>query len=137
MENEFLMVFRTEGMGTTIWSPLASGLLSGKYNDGIPEGSRFALSGLDWLKDRWMKEHLLEKVNSLSNLAKETGISLPQLSIAWCMKNPNVTTVILGATNKHQLHENLKSLDVVPRLNEEIMQRIEDIVQTKPVLPEH
>jgi len=137
IENEFLMVFRTEGMGTTIWSPLASGLLSGKYNDGVPEGSRFALSGFDWLKDRWMKEDFLGKTRSLSKLANETGISLPQLSIAWCLKNPNVTTVILGATNKNQLHENLKSLDAVPKLNEEVMQKIEDIVQTKPILPEH
>ncbi len=137
IENEFLMVFRTEGMGTTVWSPLASGLLSGKYNNGVPEGSRFALSGFDWLKDRWMKEDFLGKTRSLSTLANETGISLPQLSIAWCLKNPNVTTVILGATNKNQLHENLKSLDAVPKLNEEVMQKIEDIVQTKPILPEH
>lgn len=137
MENEFLMVFRTEGMGTTIWSPLASGLLSGKYNDGVPEGSRFALAGFDWLKDRWMKEDFLEKVKNLSLLAKELGISLPQLSIVWCLKNPDVTTVILGATKKQQLLENLGSLDVITKLNDEVMQKIEDIMQTKPVLPEH
>ena len=137
MENEFLMVFRTEGMGTTIWSPLASGLLSGKYNNGVPEGSRFALAGFDWLKDRWMKEHFLEKVKSLSELAANLGISLPQLSIAWCIKNPNVSTVILGATKKDQLLENLGSLGIVSKLNDEVMQQIEDIVQTKPVLPEH
>ena len=137
IENEFLMVFRTEGMGTTIWSPLASGLLSGKYNKGVPEGSRFALAGFDWLKDRWMKEDFLKKARALNKLAEEAGISLPQLSIAWCLKNPNVTSVILGATNKNQLHENLKSLDAVPKLNEEVMQKIEDIVQTKPILPEY
>lgn len=136
MENEFLMVFKTVGMGTTIWSPLASGLLSGKYNDGIPEDSRFGLTGFDWLKDRWMKDEMLKKVKALSSLAKELGITMAQLSIAWCIKNPDVTTAILGATRKEQLVENLGSLDAAEKLNTEIMQRIEDIVQTKPVLPE-
>lgn len=137
MENEFLMIFKTVGMGTTIWSPLASGLLSGKYNDGIPDGSRFGLTGFDWLKDRWMKDGLLNKVRQLGTLANELGISQAELSIAWCIKNPNVTTAILGATRKEQLLQNLKSLDAVAKLNEAVMQRIEDIVQTKPVLPEH
>lgn len=137
MENEFLMVFKTVGMGTTIWSPLASGLLSGKYNDGIPEGSRFGLTGFDWLKDRWMKDEMLNKVRRLSDLAKELGISMPQLSIAWCIKNPNVTTAILGATSKAQLLENLKAADAAEKLTTEVMQRIDEIVQTKPVLPEH
>jgi voltage-dependent potassium channel beta subunit len=137
MENEFLMVFKTVGMGTTIWSPLASGLLSGKYNDGIPEGSRFGLSGFDWLKDRWMKDDLLNKVKQLAALAKEINISMAQLAIAWTIKNPNVTTTILGATNKAQLMENLGSLEAKEKLSPEIMQRIDDIVQTRPVLPEH
>ncbi len=137
MENEFLMIFKTVGMGTTIWSPLASGLLSGKYNDGIPEGSRFGLTGFDWLKDRWMKDDMLNKVRQLAALAKEIGISMPQLSIAWCIKNPHVTTAILGATSKAQLLENLGSLEALNKLNPESMQKIDDIVQTKPVLPEH
>lgn len=137
MENEFLMVFKTVGMGTTIWSPLASGLLSGKYNDGIPEGSRFGLTGFDWLKDRWMKDDLLNKVKGLAALAKELGISMAELSIAWCIKNPNVTTAILGATKKEQLLENLKAAKAVEKLDATVMQQIEDIVQTKPVLPEH
>jgi voltage-dependent potassium channel beta subunit len=137
MENEFVMIFKTVGMGTTIWSPLASGLLSGKYNDGIPDGSRFGLTGFDWLKDRWMKDDLLNKVRQLGNLANELDISQAELSIAWCIKNPNVTTAILGATRKEQLLQNLKALDAVAKLNEAVMQRIEDIVQTKPVLPEH
>jgi aryl-alcohol dehydrogenase-like predicted oxidoreductase len=136
MENEFLMIFKTVGMGTTIWSPLASGLLSGKYNEGIPEDSRFGLTGFDWLKDRWMKDDLLKKVRQLGSLSKELGISQAELSIAWCIKNPNVTTAILGATRKEQLLQNLKALDAVAKLNDEVMQRIEDIVQTKPVLPE-
>jgi voltage-dependent potassium channel beta subunit len=137
MENEFLMVFKTVGMGTTIWSPLASGLLSGKYNDGIPEGSRFGLSGFDWLKDRWMKDEMLNKVKGLAALAKEIGISMPQLAIAWTIKNPNVTTAILGATSKAQLMENLGSLDALAKLNDGVMQKIEEIVKTKPILPEH
>ena len=137
MENELLMVFKTVGMGTTIWSPLASGLLSGKYNDGIPEGSRFGLTGFDWLKDRWMKDDLLNKVKGLAALAKEVGISMAELSIAWCIKNPNVTTAILGATRKEQLLENLKALDAVSKMDAAVMQKIEDIVQTKPVLPEY
>lgn len=136
IENEFLMVFKTVGMGTTIWSPLASGLLSGKYNEGIPEGSRFGLTGFDWLKDRWMKDELLNKVRKLADLAKELGISMAQLSIAWCIKNPNVTTAILGATNKQQLLENLKATAAIEKLSAEVMQRIDEIVQTKPVLPE-
>jgi aryl-alcohol dehydrogenase-like predicted oxidoreductase len=137
MENEFLMVFKTVGMGTTIWSPLASGLLSGKYNDGVPEGSRFAIEGFDWLKDRWMKENFLEKIKQLSILARELGISMAQLSIAWCIKNPDVTTAILGASRKEQLLENLKALEAVEKLNAEVMKKIDDIVQTKPVLPEY
>ncbi len=137
MENEFLMLFKTVGLGTTIWSPLASGLLSGKYKDGIPEGSRFGLTGFDWLKDRWLKDDMLGKVRGLAVLAKELGVSMAELSIAWCIKNPNVTTAILGATKKEQLLENLKALDILPKLNEEVMQQIEGIVQTKPVLPEH
>ncbi|MBM3415884.1 MAG: aldo/keto reductase [Bacteroidetes bacterium] len=137
MENEYLMIFRTVGMGTTIWSPLASGLLSGKYNDGIPEGSRFGLSGFDWLKDRWMKEEMLGKVKKLAALAKELGISLAELSIAWCIKNPDVTTAILGATQKEQLLQNLKATEAVLKLSDEVAGRIESIMQTKPVLPEY
>ena len=137
MENEFLMIFKTVGMGTTIWSPLASGLLSGKYNDGIPEGSRFGLKGFDWLKDRWMKDEMLGKVRGLAALANELGISMAELSIAWTIKNPHVTTAILGATRKEQLLENLKSIDAMVKLNDEVMTRIDKIVQTKPVLPEH
>lgn len=137
MENEFLMIFKTVGMGTTIWSPLASGLLSGKYNDGIPEDSRFAIEGFDWLKDRWIKDGFLEKVKELARLAKELGVSLAELSIGWCIKNPHVTTAILGASRKEQLLQNLKALTVVEKLTPDIVQRIEDIVQSKPVLPEY
>jgi voltage-dependent potassium channel beta subunit len=137
MENEFLLLFKTVGMGTTIWSPLASGLLSGKYNEGIPEGSRFGLQGFDWLKDRWMKKNFLIKAKGLNNLAQTLGVSMAQLSIAWCIKNPNVTTAILGATSRQQLLENLKATEAVEKLSTDIMQQIDEIVQTKPVLPEY
>jgi voltage-dependent potassium channel beta subunit len=137
IENEFLMIYKTVGLGTTIWSPLASGLLSGKYNEGIPEGSRFALEGFSWLKDRWVVEDKLNRVRQLTGFAKELDTSVAILSVAWTIKNPNVTTAILGATKKEQLVENLKALDMLPKLTPEVMQKIEDIMQTKPVLPEY
>jgi voltage-dependent potassium channel beta subunit len=132
MEAEFTNIFRTVGMGTTIWSPLASGLLSGKYNDGVPEGSRFALEGFGWLKERWMVEDKLQKVRQLAEVANELGTAQSTLAIAWCIKNPDVTTAILGATKKEQLQENLKALDVLPALTPEVMQKIDAIMQTKP-----
>ena len=132
MEYEFSMIFRTVGMGTTIWSPLASGLLTGKYNQGIPEGSRFALEGFDWLKERWMVEDKLAKVRKLGELAQELGSSQASLAIAWCLTNPHVTTAILGATKKEQLTENLKALDTLPKLTPDVLKRIDEIMQTKP-----
>ena len=132
MEAEYLMVFKTVGMGTTIWSPLATGLLTGKYNDGMPEGARLGLEGFEWLKERWMVEDKLEKVRKLKTISDELGTSQATLSIAWCLKNPFVTTVILGATKKEQLVENLKSLELVDKIDEEVMKRIDDIMQTKP-----
>ena len=137
IENEYLMVYKTVGLGTTIWSPLASGLLSGKYNKGIPAESRFAIPGFEWLRDRLMQEQLVAKAVAISALAAELSITPSQLSIAWCIKNPNVTTAILGATKKEQLLENLDALQAVEKLTPEVMQRIEEIVQTKPVLPEY
>lgn len=137
VENEFLAVYNTVGLGTTIWSPLAAGLLSGKYNDGIPADSRFAIEGFDWLKDRWVKEDRLEKVKKLAVLANELNVPLAALSIAWCIHNPNVTTAILGATRKEQLVENFKALEVLPLLKKEIIERMDSIVETRPVLPEY
>ncbi|HEX4849606.1 MAG TPA: aldo/keto reductase [Puia sp.] len=136
MENEYLSIFKTPGMGTTIWSPLASGLLSGKYNDGIPEGSRLGLSGFEWLKDRWMVEDRLKKTKKLSEYANKLGIPIATLSIAWTLKNPHVTTAILGASRKEQLLENLKALEVLPQLDDSVMDKIEKIMQSKPVQPE-
>ncbi len=137
VEKEFLEIYKNVGLGTTIWSPLASGLLSGKYNDGIPKNSRFALSGFDWLKDKWVMEDKIKKVKKLSDLAAKLKITTAALSIAWCIKNPNVSTAILGATKKQQLTDNLKSLDALPLLTPEVLEKIETIMKTKPIQPEY
>ena len=136
MENEYLEIFKNVGMGTTIWSPLASGLLTGKYNDGIPEGSRFQLEGFEWLRDRWLMQDRIKKVQLLGAMAKALKVSTASLSIAWCIKNPNVSTAILGATNKAQLVDNLTAIDTAALLTAEMMEQIENIVETKPKLPE-
>ena len=137
LEHDYLEVFKNVGLGTTIWSPLAAGLLSGKYNDGIPEGSRLGLEGFEWLRDRWMINDKIDRVKQLSSLAKALGVSLASLSIAWTLKNPNVTTAILGATKKEQLSDNLKSLEVLPLLTPEVMEQIETIMGTKPKVIEY
>jgi voltage-dependent potassium channel beta subunit len=137
MENEFLGLFNTVGMGTTIWSPLASGLLSGKYNDGIPEGSRLSLSGFEWLKDKVLLEDRLKKIKKLGEYAAKLGTSVAALSIAWCIKNPHVSTAILGATKKEQLLDNLQALELQAKLTPEVMEKIDKIMQTKPQLPEY
>ncbi|MBL7691195.1 MAG: aldo/keto reductase [Flavipsychrobacter sp.] len=132
MEHDYLPIFKNHGMGTTIWSPLASGLLTGKYNDGIPEGSRLALENYAWLKDRMMQDDKLERVKKLSKVAADMGTSLATLSIAWCIHNPYVTTAILGATREAQLMENLEALNVYTQLTPAIMQEIDGIMGTKP-----
>jgi len=136
VEKDFLEIFKNIGMGTTIWSPLAAGLLSGKYNNGIPEGSRLGMEGFEWLRDRWVLNDKVEKVKKITAVAKALNVSVAALSIAWCIKNPNVTTAILGATKKEQLTDNLKALEVLPLLTPEVLQSIEDIMGTKPKLPE-
>jgi len=137
VENDYLQVFKNVGLGTTIWSPLASGLLTGKYNNGIPEGSRLAIEGFGWLKERTIMEEKFVKVKQLQTLAAELGVSLAALSIAWCIQNPNVTTAILGATKKEQLTDNLTALEVVNLLTPEVLAKIEQIMQNKPVLAEY
>ena len=134
MEMDYLPVFRTVGMGTTIWSPLAAGFLTGKYLEGVPEGSRLAIPGFEWLKDRWLQEHKVEALRQLVALSRNLGVSMPALAIAWTIRNPHVTTAILGATREEQLEENLKALDVLPLLTPEIMTRIEEILGNKPIL---
>ena len=136
VEKDFLEIFKNIGMGTTIWSPLAAGLLSGKYNNGIPEGSRLGMEGFEWLRYRCVLNDKVEKVKKITAVAKALNVSVAALSIAWCIKNPNVTTAILGATKKEQLTDNLKALEVLPLLTPEVLQSIEDIMGTKPKLPE-
>jgi voltage-dependent potassium channel beta subunit len=137
MENDYLKLFRDIGLGTTTWSPLASGLLTGKYNEGVPDGSRIAIPGFDWLKERIMVDHKIQKVKRLKTVADKLETSLATLSIAWCIRNPNVTTAILGATKKEQLGQNFKALELYPKLDKEMLAEIDEIMGTKPVLPEH
>jgi voltage-dependent potassium channel beta subunit len=137
VDAEYLEIYKNVGLGATIWSPLAAGLLTGKYNDGIPEGSRFQIEGFEWLRDRWLMQEKINKVQQLGAIAKALKVSTASLSIAWCIKNPNVTTAILGATSKAQLLDNLTALDTAALLTPEIMEQIEGIVETKPKLPEY
>lgn len=131
-EKEYAPLYKELGYGTTIWSPLASGLLSGKYNQGIPADSRAALPGYEWLKDAIIKPERIEKVKQLAPIAADLGCTLAQMALAWCLKNPNVSTVITGASRPEQVHENMKALDVLPMLTDEVMARIEDVLGNKP-----
>lgn len=112
------------GLGTTTWSPLASGLLTGKYNDGIPEGTRMTLAGMEWLQGGLTPERI-DKVRKFVVVASEMGCSPSQLALAWCLKNPRVTTVIMGATKMSQLADNLGALDVVDRIDDDVKARLE------------
>jgi voltage-dependent potassium channel beta subunit len=132
MELEYPPIFQNVGMGTTIFSPLAAGFLTGKYQGGIPEGSRLSMGGFEWLKKRWLQEDRLQKVTKLAALAEKLDTRLAALAIAWTIKNPNVTTAILGATKKEQLMENLKALDVLAKLTPDVLEEIEGILQNKP-----
>ncbi len=134
VEEEFSEIYKNVGLGTTIWSPLATGLLSGKYNNGIPKVSRLGLNGFEWLKDKWVTGDKINKVKKLAVLSTKLGIPTAVLSIAWCIKNPNVTTAILGATKKQQLLENLKALEAVELLTPEILEKIEKIMENKPTI---
>ena len=136
IEKDYLLLFRDFGLGTTTWSPLASGLLSGKYNNGMPADNRLSMEGMDWLKERTLGDTgRIDKTKLLDVLAKEIGTTLPKLGIAWCVKNPNVSTAILGASRPEQLKETITSLEVLPLLTAEVMERIEKILQNKPVQP--
>jgi voltage-dependent potassium channel beta subunit len=131
-EKEYARLFRDYGYGSTIWSPLASGLLTGKYNDGIPADSRGTLKGYEWLLPRLTDAAALAKVRALQPIADELGCPLAQLALAWCLKNPNVTTVITGASRVSQVQENMKALEIVPMLTPEVMEKIEGALQNRP-----
>lgn len=134
MEDDYLHVFRYQGMGTTIWSPLASGILSGKYLSDDPSDTRLAMEGLEWLRERNLTPERLNKVKSIKSIADQLNVSLPQLAIAWCLKNNHVSTVILGASKVKQLEENLEAVNVLPLLTNDVLNQIDEVLNNKPVL---
>jgi voltage-dependent potassium channel beta subunit len=125
VDKEFLRLYEDIGLGTTIWSPLASGLLTGKYMNGVPDGSRASLPGYEWLKGMLTDEAKNKKVADLKVIADELDVTLTQFSLAWCAKNPHVSTVITGASNADQVRENMTALEVLPLLTPEIMERVD------------
>ncbi len=130
VERNLAPLCKSRGLGTTIWSPLASGLLTGKYNDGVPKNSRLNHPGMEWLRDAVLgpgSDRKLAAVTQLAAIAKELDTTLPRLGLAWCLKNPNVSTVILGASRPEQLVENVGALEVAPRLTPAVLKRIHAI----------
>ena len=135
VEVEYSQIYKTVGLGTTIWSPLASGLLTGKYKDGIKDDFRFNLDELSWLKERDLIEDRMARANKIADLAGDLACTPAQFGVAWCLKNPNVSTVILGASKVAQLEENLKAPEVVGKLTDDVMEQIEMILDNKPKHP--
>jgi aryl-alcohol dehydrogenase-like predicted oxidoreductase len=134
-EREYLPLFERVGLGTTVWSPLKGGLLTGKYNDGIPEDSRGDLAGYEWLRPRFEDDEALAsiaKVRRLEPIAGELGCSLAQLAIAWCLTNRHVSTVITGASRPEQVTENMAAMGVFKRLTPDVLERIEAILDNRP-----
>jgi aryl-alcohol dehydrogenase-like predicted oxidoreductase len=132
VEQEYAPLYNpdTVGLGTTIWSPLASGLLTGKYNDGIPADSRVALPGYEWLRDMIFGEDgkaRLEAVRQLGKVADDLGTSMSRMAIAWCLKNPHVSTVITGASKVEQVTENMEAIKIVPQMTDDVMKKIDSI----------
>ena len=134
LEVEYLQLFKTVGLGTTIWSPLASGVLTDKYITGFPKDTRLGMDGLEWLRDKNLNEEKIEKIKKLNQLANELDLSLAKLSLCWCLKNKNVSTVILGASKPVQLSENLETIHVYSKLKEDVWANIDEILQNKPTL---
>jgi len=135
VESDYLPLYELMGLGTTIWSPLASGALTGKYNDGIPQDSRMNLPGYEWLKKEWTSEAgkaKLEQIRQLADLGKQIGLPVHHLALLWCLNNKNVSTVILGASRKSQLADNLSALESKARLTPDVIEKIEAIMGNKP-----
>lgn len=131
IEKDYLPLYKKYGLGTTIWSPLASGLLTGKYNHGIPSNSRAYVKGYEWLKEQFESEETIQKigkVKALEPIAEKLNISLTQLSLGYCLKNTNVSTVILGATKKEQLEENLTTLSIVDKITDSTIKDINKVL---------
>jgi voltage-dependent potassium channel beta subunit len=131
-EKEYAPLYTELGYGTTIWSPLASGILTGKYNQGIPTGTRATLPGYEWLREHVITPERVDKAKRLQPLAADLGCSMAQMALAWCLKNPNVSTVITGASRREQVVENMKALEVVPKLTPEVLEQIDGILGNKP-----
>ncbi len=136
VEVEYSQIYKTVGLGTTIWSPLASGFLTGKYNFNQTDNSRLEREELDWLSQRLRTEENFNRVNELNKLAQNIGTTLPKMAIAWCLKNPDVSTVILGASKEQQLVENLTAHEVVSLLTVDVMEAIETILKNTPIRPQ-
>ncbi|MBD8066915.1 aldo/keto reductase [Devosia sp. PTR5] len=139
VEKDYLPLYDLLGLGTTIWSPLASGLLTGKYNDGIPADSRMNLPGYEWLKEQLQSEDgqaRLDKIRQLAKLADEVSLSITHLALLWCLRTPHVSTVILGASRKSQLIDNLAALDHKSKLTPDVIEKIETIIGNKPAAPQ-
>ena len=128
VEKEYARLYADIGLGLTIWSPLASGLLTGKYNNGIPADSRASLPGYEWLKSALSDPARIDSVRALQTVADDLGCTMSQLALAWCVKNPHVSTVITGASRAAQVHENMKAMEVVPLLSADVMARIDAIL---------
>jgi len=128
VEVEYACLFSDYGYGLTTWSPLASGLLTGKYINGIPKGSRGSIKYYDWLLEQLTDKALNEKVSKLTGIANDIGVSTAQLSIAWLLKNPNVNAVITGASRVEQVRQNMKAVDVVEKLTPDVMEAIEKVI---------
>lgn len=135
VEVEFAQLYKNVGLGTTIWSPLASGILTDKYLNKFPKGTRLGVEGLEWLKEKNLTEDKLAKISLLNELSNDLGMTLPVMSIGWCLKNENVSTVILGASKMSQLKENMKSIDALNKLDEKAIKQIEEILQNQPEHP--
>ncbi|HMG06248.1 MAG TPA: aldo/keto reductase [Chthoniobacterales bacterium] len=135
VEKEFASLYPRVGLGTTIWSPLASGLLTGKYNEGDPGGTRISLKEYDWLREQFENDEARErlaKVKKLAKVAADLGTTLPRLGLAWCLKNPHVSSVITGASKPKQVKENMKAGELVDQLTDQVMRKIEAILRNKP-----
>jgi aryl-alcohol dehydrogenase-like predicted oxidoreductase len=139
VEADFLPLYRLFGLGTTIWSPLASGLLTGKYNEGMPADSRVSLPGYEWLKKKFESpagKAKIEKVRALSALAAGAGLSVTHMALLWCLRTPHVSTVILGASREEQLRDNLAALEHKSKFTPELAARIETILDNTPPAPQ-
>src|SRR5437764_9864093 len=132
LERELLTLYKKSGLGTTVWRPRASGLLTGKYNEGDPGDTLISMPMYSWLREQFESDEVrnrLAKVKELAKVAGDLGVTLAKLALAWCLKNPNVSTVLTGASKPEQVRENMKAGEVVDQLDDGVMKRIESILE--------